>query len=175
MTNSRFKCNRMEGCKRCGECCKFREKLDLCKEEERQIKEGLFARTGLVFPFPFDRYTISIFDEEKKRLLKLAKEKGINIKIIPKKIYVNEKNQLEIIDWFIDHDVCPFMVESNDEAYCMIYESRPKVCKIFPKKMNEAEINPRLNKLKNKTSLSYNEAVDLANILLEAYKRKYIE
>jgi Fe-S-cluster containining protein len=125
----RFKCNKIEPCKFCAECCRFREKIDFNEKEELNIKKALFEKTGTIYLYPFSRYTINITIKEKEILEKEAKKKGIKINILPKKIFIT-KEGIAVYDYFIDADVCPFLTKENR---CSIYEKRPLICQQFPK------------------------------------------
>ena len=123
----RFKCNKELPCIGCAECCRFREKINLDEDEEK-IKIALFQKTGTIYLYPFSRYTINITKDEKEILEKKARKKNLIIRILPKKVFLT-KDSILIYDYFIDHDVCPFLTEENK---CSIYESRPKICQDFP-------------------------------------------
>ncbi len=127
---TRFKCNKKPNCVRCGGCCHFREEEFLNKEEDLRIKGKIYLKTGIIYLYPFSKYTITITKEEKERLEKEAKKQDIDIKILPKKVFYDaDKDKVYIIDYFIDADVCPFW---DKEKGCLIYEKMPKICKEFP-------------------------------------------
>ena len=124
-----FECNKISSCKSCGTCCRIREKRILTKEEDKKLRTQIYEKIGILYMYPLSKYTISISHDEKESLEQEAKRKGIELKIIPKKMKYIE-NELTIIDWSLDHDICPFFDSAHKK--CSIYELRPKVCKIFP-------------------------------------------
>lgn len=139
----RFKCKKIEECKHCGGCCHFREQSILTKEEDLKLRKNMYDKTGILYIYPFSRYTISVNEDEKIVLEKLAKENNIKLIIKPKKIILVE-NQKKILDYFLDHDVCPFWINEK----CSIYNDRPEVCKLFPKL-------PKTKIVNYKTDLSF--------------------
>ena len=42
--------------------------------------------------------------------------------------------RIGVWDWFVDHEVCPFLKGDNE---CTIYEYRPEICRMFPEIKNE--------------------------------------
>jgi Fe-S-cluster containining protein len=149
----RFRCNKQPGCLNCAECCKFREKPYLTEQEDIMLRKKMYEKTGILYKEPFHRYTISLTTKEKNRLNKLAQEKNIQLNIRSKK-YIILKNKLKILDYYIDHDVCPFL--KNNE--CSIYKHRPKMCKDFP--LNDGP-KTRLNI--NNSKIRFEEALKLAD------------
>ncbi len=99
-------------------------------KEDLEFRKAMYAKTGVIYMYPMKRYTISITLKEKERMEKLAKQKKIDFVVLPKKIMIIDK-QLAVLDWFIDHDVCPFFNE--EEIACTIYKDRPFICRHFPK------------------------------------------
>jgi Fe-S-cluster containining protein len=128
----RFKCNKKAPCLRCGGCCHIREKEFLDKDEDLQVRKGIYAKAGIIYLYPMSRYTISLTNEEKTVMEKLAKEKKIKLRVLPKKVVIQD-DKVIVIDWFVDHEVCPFYKDNE----CTIYEHRPKVCSIFPEVHNK--------------------------------------
>ncbi|OYT31819.1 hypothetical protein DRJ22_02275 [Candidatus Woesearchaeota archaeon] len=157
-----FPCKQTGICTRCGRCCRIRQAtIKLNQEEERKIKKKVYETTCVVYLHPFARYTISLTTDEKERLLKLAKQKKKKLRILPKKIIFDGKKAI-VYDWFMDHDVCPFLKNRN---VCTIYEHRPEICRMFPKIENKqlGEIKKFLEKHKIKpVKLSYNKIIRLA-------------
>lgn len=116
--------------------------VKLTKEEDYKIRKKLYENTGIIYLYPLKHYTISLTKEEKETLEAEARKLNIKIKILPKKITINtNKTKAEIIDYFIDHDICPFLKNKN---FCLIYNSRPQVCRIFPHIMKQDIINPSI-------------------------------
>lgn len=124
-----MRCTSNGDCKRCtAECCKFTDRASFPLEEELKIKKSLFEKTGTLYIYPFSRFTISVTPEEKKVLEIDAKNLGIKISFLPKKIFLTEEG-IMIYDYFIDAEVCPFL---TDDFLCRVYPHRPKICKDFP-------------------------------------------
>lgn len=142
MPKFNFNCKKTLVCERCGDCCHIRqsELVKLTDEEDYKIRKKLYENTGIIYLFPLKNYTISLTKEEKQTLEDEAKRLKIKIKILPKKIVINRtKTKAEVIDYFVDHNICPFL---KDQNICLIYESRPQVCRIFPHIMKQDIINP---------------------------------
>ncbi len=126
-----YACGLKEPCLKCGNCCRFRLiKSNLSDEEELIIRKAIFYKKSILYPFSLQRITISITPQEKTILEEEAKRLNVKLKLLPNKVLVKD-NGFEIIDYFIDADVCPFLTKGN---LCMIYEKRPYVCRMFPKK-----------------------------------------
>jgi Fe-S-cluster containining protein len=118
-------------CTQCGECCHIREKKDITEEEEQGYRNYMFKHYGIIYLAKLSEITINVFPEEKEILDKIASEKGIRINIRPKRaIYDMAGNQLIILDYFIDHDICPFFDRKN--KLCGVYEHRPMICQSYP-------------------------------------------
>lgn len=126
---SRFKCEKKGECLRCTGCCHFRERAVLSDDEDLQLRKQMWKQKGILYAYPFFRYTISLSLEEKRRLERLGKEMNVSIKFIPKKVILDSEKKVVVLDWCIDADVCPFLKDDS----CMIYSDRPEVCKTFPK------------------------------------------
>ena len=121
-------------CVLCGRCCHFRREKALSADEELQIKQQVYAKTGVLYAYPFERFGLSLSTEEKKKFIEFAEKKGIEISIKPKKILHDvERGRFIVIDWFLDHDDCPFQ---DEKGCCSIYENRPQVCNDFPEIKN---------------------------------------
>ena len=117
-------------CVRTGECCHIRESLQLTDAEEKAIKHPLYQKTGVIYLYPLARYTISLTDAERLWMQAEAKTRHLAFKVLPKKVLYDAKTEkATVLDWFVDHDVCPFLESSN---HCSIYANRPKICKDFP-------------------------------------------
>lgn len=103
--------------------------------DEQHVKEQVYRRTRVVYLYPLNRYTISISHEEKARMERIAKERGVALSVLPKKvIYDAVADTATVWDWFVDHDVCPFLRGDNE---CTMYEDRPEICRMFPEIKNE--------------------------------------
>ena len=140
----KFKCKKTLKCVRCGDCCHIRQEnlVKLTDAEDFRIRKKLYENTGIIYLFSLKHYTISLTKEEKQILEAEAKKLKIKIKIKPKKITINKnKAKANIIDYFLDHDICPFLKGKN---FCLIYNSRPQVCRIFPHIMKYDNINPSI-------------------------------
>ena len=144
MPNMKFNCKKTLVCERCGDCCHIRQEnlVKLTDEEDYKIRKKLYENTGIIYIFPLKHYTITLSKEEKETLEAEAKKLKIKLSIKPKKIVINKsKTKAEVIDYFMDHDICPFLKGKN---ICIIYNSRPQVCRIFPHIMKQDLINPSI-------------------------------
>lgn len=124
----KFACGKKSPCVRCGVCCHIRDKAIMSPHEDKELRRKIYDRIGVLYIYPMKRYTISISHDEKDILEKAAKLKKIELVILPKKIRIIEGKYV-VMDWFLDHDVCPFF---SEEKGCSIYEHRPAVCRAFP-------------------------------------------
>jgi len=127
-----FSCKNSLNCTSCGKCCIIRNKelkTYFSETEDLYLREKIYENKGIIYLYPLDNYTISISIDERKKLINLAKNRNIKLKVLPKKIIITD-GKIHIIDYFLDHDVCPFLKPPN---FCNIYKHRPKVCKVFPK------------------------------------------
>lgn len=122
---SKFECNKKDPCVDCGTCCHFREEGFLSDEEDFKIKGQLYLKTGIIYLYPFSRYTITINKEEKNRLEKSHD----GLKVLPKKIFYDaDHDRIYILDYFLDYDICPMWKDNR----CSVYSIRPEICKQFP-------------------------------------------
>ncbi len=160
---SRFECNKKESCKKCGDCCHIREKSFLDSKTDLELRKKIFRKTGIVYLEPLWHYTVSLCEEEAAILRKRAKEKKIGLIIKPKKVSLKKKS-IVIQDYYIDHDICPFMKEN----LCTIYEDRPKVCRDFPKR--DLEINAKLVNEIELSGMKFEEALVFAERKLKTIK-----
>lgn len=104
-------------------------------KDEEAIKVQVYRRTRVLYLYPLNRYTISLSHEEKARLERIGKERNVPITILPKKVIYDAVNdKARVWDWFVDHEVCPFLRGDNE---CTIYEDRPEICRMFPEIKNE--------------------------------------
>jgi|GEM_PF-6879254 len=123
-------CREAGVCVRTGECCRIREEMTIDPSQEKTLKEHVYANSGVIYLYPFSRYTISLTHPEAQWMAQQAKRRGITLKILPKKVLYDPANSIAVVfDWFVDHDVCPFL---EGKANCTIYLNRPQICKDFP-------------------------------------------
>lgn len=128
--------------------------------DEALIKQSLYDRTGVLYLYPFSRYTLSLSNHEANHLKLLAGQLNITIHILPKKVFYNSQtNEAVAYDWFLDHDVCPFLKGMND---CLIYKDRPSVCRAFPGKLAEDKGVELLSAKFPREKISYNVLVENA-------------
>jgi len=72
---------------------------------------------------------LPLLEWEKEELEKLAKKKGITLKIEPFDLGFDKKNSLYFFIYYtLNQEPCPFL-ENNK---CSIYNNRPLVCRFFP-------------------------------------------
>jgi Fe-S-cluster containining protein len=131
MDKIRFACNKQpNSCVCCGSCCDIREKPFLHPDDDLILRKKIYDQTGIIYFFPLYRYTISLTENEKSTLEKEAKKRNVKLRILPKKIIFDDSTlTFKILDYFLDHDRCPFSKKDN---LCDIYEKRPKPCRDFP-------------------------------------------
>jgi len=118
-------------CTQCGECCYIRENKNITKKEEDSFKNYLFRHYGIIYLADLSEITISLIPEEKDRLENEAKKRNLELAIKPKRaIYDKKEDRLIILDYFIDHDICPFFdIKSKN---CTVYDIRPTICRSYP-------------------------------------------
>ncbi|MDD4353630.1 MAG: hypothetical protein PHN56_04175 [Candidatus Nanoarchaeia archaeon] len=114
-----FEC-KYEKCK--SKCCKN------LKKNESSINYDLDSKRFIHFLELPNNVGIALFRSEKNLLLKIAKEKGIELNIKPLRGFFGKDKKICVFKWFIDHDVCPFLLNNS----CSIYEYRSFICKSFP-------------------------------------------
>lgn len=118
-------------CTQCGECCHIREQKNISREQEDKYFAFMYRHFGILYFARLPEITINVWPEEKEILEKEAKEKGITINIKPKRGFYNKKeDSLVILDYFIDHDICPFF--NQEKKQCGVYEHRPLICRSYP-------------------------------------------
>tara|TARA_Y100000034_G_C6707303_1_gene312251 strand:- start:168 stop:617 length:450 start_codon:yes stop_codon:yes gene_type:complete len=104
----------------CEQCCKFEGKEFLSEEEDLKIKGQVYLKTGIIYLYPFSRYTVSLTKEEKDRLEKLG------AKILPKKIFYDVDNdKVYILDYFFDREGYCFFFDNG----CKLKDEKPDMCK----------------------------------------------
>ncbi len=88
----------------------------------------------------FGKIGVLILPEEKGRIEKLATEKGINLKIIPR-LAVGAQSPEQVIAYQMmgknqDGDLCPFLaideLAPHGGLKCRIYADRPLACRAYP-------------------------------------------
>jgi len=122
-------CDKKVPCVHCGGCCHFREEGFLTPEEDLKIKGQVYGKTGIIYLYPFSRYTITLSKNEKDVLETKAKKNNIDISILPKKVFYDiDNDKVYVIDYFLDSDICPFWKEER----CSVYDNRPEICRQFP-------------------------------------------
>lgn len=119
-------------CTQCGQCCHIRERdKGISTDEENTYKQYMFQKFGIIYLAKLSDITINIWPEEAEILRKEANAKNINIKILPKRAVYDEKNhELIILDYYIDHDICPFF--DGKRRLCGVYDVRPIICRSYP-------------------------------------------
>ena len=118
-------------CTQCGECCHIREKKDISSEEEKNYHAYMYKNFGIVYMAKMSEITINVWPEEKELLEKEAENRNIKLLIRPKRAFYDSKdNALVIIDYFIDHDICPFF--DTKKKTCTVYDIRPTICRSYP-------------------------------------------
>lgn len=123
-------CRKAGVCVRTGECCHIREDVKINPEEDARYKLAVYDTSGVIYLYPLSRYTISVSHDEAKWMQNEAQRRNITLSILPKRVIYDENTQKALVyDWFVDHDVCPFLHGTN---HCSIYPNRPDICKDFP-------------------------------------------
>jgi Fe-S-cluster containining protein len=119
-------------CTQCGECCHIREKnKGISSEDEDKYRHYMFNKFGIIYLAKLDDITINVWPEEADLLKKEALKRNITIDLIPKRVVYNKKShELIILDYFINHDVCPFFNETTKQ--CGVYNVRPIICRSYP-------------------------------------------
>ncbi|MGV8151254.1 MAG: YkgJ family cysteine cluster protein [Candidatus Woesearchaeota archaeon] len=118
-------------CTKCGECCHIREKKNISEEEERKYHLYMYKKFGIIYLAKLSEITINVWPEEKDLLEAEAKKRGIKILLRPKRAFYDSKdNALVILDYFIDHGICPFF--DRKEKKCTVYNIRPLICQSYP-------------------------------------------
>ncbi|HYD03072.1 MAG TPA: YkgJ family cysteine cluster protein [Alphaproteobacteria bacterium] len=119
-------------CTLCGECCHIREKdKGISLEDEEKYRQYMYSKFGILYLARLNDITINVWPEEAELLKQDAKEKNIKIKILPKRIIYDKKHhEIIILDYYIDHDVCPFF--NAKDKLCGVYEHRPIICRSYP-------------------------------------------
>jgi Fe-S-cluster containining protein len=155
-------------CTQCGECCHIREKKNITESEEASYRRYMYRHYGVIYLANLSDITINIWPEEKYMLEKRANDNGIKLSIKPKRaIYDKSKHRLIILDYYIDHDVCPFF--DIDKRQCGIYDIRPHICRSYPLTGTESDGKC---KYKKKDMNSYGNELLEARKLSEVIRRQ---
>jgi Fe-S-cluster containining protein len=118
-------------CKNCGQCCHLRKDNVFDDAKDKDFVDLMFNEYGITYLAPIHNITINIWPEEKDLLIAEAKSRGMQINIAPKRgIYDTKLGNLIILDYFIDHDVCPFFDDKTKS--CTVYSIRPLICRSYP-------------------------------------------
>ncbi len=119
-------------CTLCGECCHIREKdKGVSIEDEDNYRNYMFSKFGIIYLARLNDITINIWPEEAEKLKEEAKLKGVKINIVPKRvIYDKSHHEIIVLDYYIDHDICPFFDKKN--KLCGVYSVRPLICNSYP-------------------------------------------
>ncbi|MBU0461033.1 MAG: YkgJ family cysteine cluster protein [Nanoarchaeota archaeon] len=151
-----YNCKKTLVCERCGDCCRFRSPQSFTHAEDLSIRKAMYEKAGIIYIYPLDRFTISITDKEKDVFETRAKELKVKVHILPKKVILKE-GKIIVLDWFLDHDVCPFLEGTNT---CRIYDDRPLICKVFPRTKYSKEEEMELLLMKGDNKLPFGKAVE---------------
>jgi Fe-S-cluster containining protein len=115
-------------CMKCGRCCSsFGSALPLDAELDYRIRQKIYEKTSILYFNPIQNRLV-LSAEEAEFFINDGKKKGINVKLAPNKVIYSGKDKIEIIDFVLCHDICPFLKDN----LCTIYENRPRNCREFP-------------------------------------------
>ncbi len=117
-------------CAKCGACCHIREQNKLSAEEEKSYKDYMKKHFGIFYLASLSEVTINVWPEEAERLRDEAKRRGMDVRIRPKRALVTPNHDLIVMDYFIDHDICPFF--DKEKRQCTVYALRPLICRAYP-------------------------------------------
>ncbi|MGV8141521.1 MAG: YkgJ family cysteine cluster protein [Candidatus Woesearchaeota archaeon] len=119
-------------CVQCGECCHIRETdKGISIEDEEKYRQYMFGKFGILYLARLSDITINVWPEEAEILKNEAESRCMKIKISPKRaVYDKKHHELLILDYYIDHDVCPFF--DTKKKTCSIYAARPLICRSYP-------------------------------------------
>jgi len=119
-------------CVQCGECCHIREKdKGISDVDEEKYRQYMFSMFGIIYLARLSDITINVWPEEVEVLKDEAKRRGLKLNIVPKRaVYDSKHHELIILDYFIDHDICPFFDKSL--KMCTVYDYRPIICRSYP-------------------------------------------
>jgi len=151
-----YECKRTLECKRCGDCCRFRPPKSFSDKEDHDIRQAMYEKTGIIYIYPLERFTISITSKEKETMERKAEELNIKLVIRPKKLMIKD-GKIAVLDWFLDHEHCPFL---KDDNVCQIYEDRPLICKVFPRSQYTKEEEQELILMKGDILMDFDSAVE---------------
>jgi Fe-S-cluster containining protein len=151
-------------CRKCARCCSgFQSDAGFHPEDDLIIRKRLYEASGIIYLHPIPN-KLCVSPEEAEMMVKEAKERNIQLKLLPNKLlYDEENNKLIILDYVLDHGICPFL----DNKLCSIYEQRPKFCREFPKiKSNMKELNRKIKQYHLRITIPFEEAVEKAESLM---------
>jgi Fe-S-cluster containining protein len=119
-------------CTQCGECCHIREKdKGISIEDEEKYRLYMFSKFGIIYLARLSDITINVWPEEAEALKNEAESKGVKLRILPKRaVYDQKHHELLILDYYIDHDICPFF--DSKKKMCSVYTARPIICRSYP-------------------------------------------
>jgi len=121
-------------CNKCGICCKELRSLHACltPEQLEEFKNSVQQKnlSGPIYCLASqDMFTFIIFEQEIEPLQRAARDNGIELKIKPYTAFYDDyANTWVVLNWFLDHDDCPFLTDSG----CSVYNIRPLACRAFP-------------------------------------------
>jgi len=127
-------------------------------EDERILKEKIYKSKGIIYLYPFSQFGLPFKPDEVKKFEKIAKEKKVKCSFRPLKVVIKDGKPIAI-DYFLDMDACPFLVDNK----CTIYENRFSVCRAFP----DINLFPNDFSFDYDKDLSYEEAVKIAKNFLK--------
>ncbi|MBN1385433.1 YkgJ family cysteine cluster protein [Candidatus Woesearchaeota archaeon] len=115
-------------CSDCGQCCHIRNNVDL-RDEDVGFLVSQAKKQGLFYLADPRSMTFPMTRDEKIVLEKGAEDRDIDLRIRPLKAF-RRGDKIFIINYFMDHKVCPFFDEKN--LLCTCYDKRPLACRAFP-------------------------------------------
>ena len=124
--STRFKCKQIkDNCLKCGDCCR-RYPLNISPCDEILLKKQVYHKKGILYIYPFERFGLPLKPCEVKEFTKLATKRNLKFSFKPLKVII-KGGIPKIIDYFLDMDVCPFLVNNK----CTIYKTRFFVCRAY--------------------------------------------
>lgn len=119
-------------CTLCGECCHIREKdKGISNVDEEVYRHYMFNKFGIIYLARLTDITINVWPEEAEILKEEARIKGVKLDLVPKRaVYDKSHHELIILDYYINHDVCPFF--NKKSKLCGVYTRRPLICMSYP-------------------------------------------
>ncbi len=119
-------------CTQCGECCHIRESnKGISSDDEEKYRHYMFNKFGIIYLAKLNDITINVLPEEAELLKKEAQIRKLDLDIVPKRVvYDSKTHELIILDYFINHDICPFFNKKTKQ--CSVYSIRPLICRSYP-------------------------------------------